>query len=345
MKLGVAAHNIGAPEAALGAETLTKLARERGVPLISANLSAPTGVPIADTVRLIERRGKRFAVTGVLSPKLAPKDWTASDPRDAVLKAAESVRGKYDHLVVLAYLPEAELVQLAKSLPEADVVIGGPTGQSLTPRTVGPTWVASATNKGKFLVDLSIYPGVKAAGWAGRSVELTNEFPDDPEQLAVVKDYLAELAARDFPAAETGLGPTLPANLPPGYRVAGSESCRSCHAAEHESWLKSSHSHAWETLSAKGFEVDAACQQCHTTGFGVPGGFESAKRSSLMRSVGCESCHGPSKEHADQPSRKTPYAASDQCVRCHDRENSPSFQFADYWPKIAHGNPAKGGPP
>ena len=38
-----------------------------------------------------------------------------------------------------------------EALPEADLVVGGPTGQSVPPQQIGPTMLASATNKGKFL--------------------------------------------------------------------------------------------------------------------------------------------------------------------------------------------------
>ena len=34
---------------------------------------------------------------------------------------------------------------------------------------------------------------------------------------------------------------------------------------------------------------------------------------------------------------RTPFAARDQCVRCHDRENSPEFEFAAYWKKTVKG--------
>jgi hypothetical protein len=40
---------------------------------------------------------------------------------------------------------------------------------------------------------------------------------------------------------------------------------------------------------------------------------------------------------------RTPFAAADQCVRCHDRENSPTFAYTAFWEKIRHGLPASGG--
>jgi hypothetical protein len=34
---------------------------------------------------------------------------------------------------------------------------------------------------------------------------------------------------------------------------------------------------------------------------------------------------------------RTGFAARDQCARCHDRENSPTFAYGSYWKKIRHG--------
>ena len=45
------------------------------------------------------------------------------------------------------------------------------------------------------------------------------------------------------------------------------------------SWRKSKHAAAWKSLEAKGAHVDPDCQRCHTTGYGLPGGFASVRRS------------------------------------------------------------------
>jgi hypothetical protein len=111
-----------------------------------------------------------------------------------------------------------------------------------------------------------------------------------------------------------------------------------CHAEDHGAWEQSKHTHAWQTLSAaNGFHVDPFCQQCHTTGYGLPGGFESRAATPVLVSVGCENCHGPSAAHAARPQVHTPFAAADQCTRCHDHENSPKFEYNKYWGRIRHG--------
>jgi len=58
-----------------------------------------------------------------------------------------------------------------------------------------------------------------------------------------------------------------------------------------------------------------------------------------MGNVGCESCHGPSLSHVNDPKIRTPYLAREQCIRCHDHENSPECAFPAYWGKVQHGKP------
>jgi hypothetical protein len=340
--MNVAAHNIGGPEAALGPDYLfdmmVKFNVTKGIqmPLVSANAFQGVG-GFLQPQRIIEVGGRRICITGVLSQRYSAKGFQIGDPRENLLAIASKRKQDFDVLVVLAYMPEDELRSLAATVPEIDVLVGGPTGQAIPPQPAGPTTLAAATNKGKFLVQLQ----PDGSRWSGSVVELDKSFADDPEQLANVKAYLDVLADRDFTAAETGFAPPMPPNLPPDYRVAGSDSCKGCHQADCQSWAASKHAHAWETLTAKGYHVDGYCQQCHTTGFGLPGGFVSAKRSADRFGVGCESCHGPSEGHVKNPKVRTPFAARDQCVRCHDHENSPTFEYGPYWEKIKHGAKVK----
>ena len=51
----------------------------------------------------------------------------------------------------------------------------------------------------------------------------------------------------------------------------GSDTCRDCHASEHETWRKSPHGTAMKTLAAREKENDPDCLKCHTTAMGKPG--------------------------------------------------------------------------
>lgn len=336
LAMGLAAHNIGAAEAALGAEALRKLASEFKVPFVSCNVRDTAGRPVADSVRVVELDGRKIAVVGCLSPTYATAELNVSEPKSAVLSALAELDARCDAIVVLAYLDEKELPELAASLPEADLVLGGPTHQPVAPRASGPTTWAAATNKGKFLVHLR-RQAKDHPRWKGEVVELGPGWDDDEGQVANLDHYHQELAKLDFRASQTGLAPQLVADLPSEFRVAGSDNCKRCHANDCQTWSASPHGQAWATLVDKKSQYDPYCQQCHTTGYGLPGGFDSIARSPTRTEVGCESCHGPALAHAERPRTATLYAAADRCTHCHDRENSPQFDYAVYWPQIEHG--------
>jgi hypothetical protein len=335
--MGLAAHNLGAPEAALGEEYLVRLENDSRVPFVSANTRNARGQLIAEPLRVIECGGRRLGITGVLSSRYRGPGIQISEPREALLETVLPARQRYDELIVLAYLPEDELRVLANSLPEASAVIGGPTGQTIVPEAAGPTLLAAATNKGKFLVELEMAPATKK--WSGKVIELAPQIADDPEQTKNVRRYLEDLGRRDFAASETGLAMKVPDSPPPEYRVAGDQSCLLCHADDCRIWQGTQHAHAWQTLVGRKSQVDPGCQQCHTTAYGLPGGFESRARTPLAVAVHCEACHGPSLLHAGQPRSRTPFMARDQCISCHDHENSPKFEYAEYWRRISHGTP------
>ena len=339
-QMGLDAHNLGGPEAELGALYLSDVMQRLQVPFLSANLRDEQRQLIAEPVRIIARGKQRVALVGVLSQRFARPGLHVDDPRDAVLQAATAVKGQYDTLVVLAYAPEEELKRLAAELPEADAIVGGPTGQAIKPQAVGKTIIAAATNKGKFLVNL--WWGKQNQSdyaWTGSITEMDTRYQDSPEQEANVRLYLDELGKREFTAAKSGLAPYT-AVASPDFRIVGNDACVLCHEQDCKHWSGTKHGQAWKTLVDKGSHVDSYCQQCHTTGFALPGGFASPKRTPALVNVGCESCHGPAAAHVQNPRKKTPFLAKDQCIRCHDHENSPKFEYAPYWERIKHGAPA-----
>jgi Cytochrome c554 and c-prime len=333
--MGLSAHNLGGPELALGVAYLERLAQEQKAPLISANVRDRAGHLIAEPFRTVSAGGRRIALLGVVSPKFQTRETHIDDPKEAILTTLPLLKD-CDVTVALAYLPEDELRQLAAALPEVDLIIGGPTGQSLPLERVGASLVGSATNKGKFLIELSLGAESGRPRLSGRTVEMTPQFANDADQERNLKSFYAELGKRDFSAVQTSFVPRAINRHSSDYTGANGSSCAACHQEEFAAWRKSEHAHAWATLEKRGAHVDADCQRCHTTGFGV-GGFESRVRSPGYVDVQCESCHGAGSAHAKHPETKTLLVARDQCAGCHDHENSPEFEFVAYWAKVVHG--------
>jgi hypothetical protein len=335
----IAAHNLGGPELAFDPAYLREVSGRTNVHFISANARDAAGMPIADPLTTMTLDGKVVAIIGVVSPRYANALVHIDDPRQSILRVL-GTHEKFDSVIVLAYLPDDELQSLAASLPEVDAVIGGPTGQAIAPRQVGPTLIASATNKGKFLIELTESANSNPT-WSGQVVQMDASIPDDPAQQRNLDSYLARLIDADFPAAESGVAPPLPPGAPASFRVAGTQSCAKCHVADYHAWEISKHARAGDDLVPRHFQADPSCLQCHTTCFALPGGFISPKRTPQLLGSGCENCHGSSAAHVANPAVKTPFIAIDQCIRCHDEENSPHFDKAAYWPRIQHGKKPK----
>jgi hypothetical protein len=343
--MGLAVHNGGAAELALGADTLRRLARQTQVNFLCANAFDANGNAIGEPWTAVDVAGRAVLVVGVISETFAGPDVSIVAPRRRILEVLDDRAGADDFIVVLAYVPEDELRELAGNLPEVDLIVGGPTGQAIAPVRLGPTTLAAATNKGKFLIRVDLPSAGDPGPPLAEVVEMDESWDDDATQMSNLDRFRAALAKADFGPGETEFAPTLPAQLPEDYRVAGTQTCRTCHAADCTVWDAGGHAHAWATLEKSEAQVDPYCQQCHTTGYGLPGGFVSANTSPGLTDVGCESCHGPSAGHVAKPEVRTAYyeQARNHCLKCHDHDNSPDFDYTTYWPRIEHGDKTESG--
>lgn len=336
--MGVVVHNLGRAEVELGVDELRRLHDELQTPWISANTTDRAGNPLAEPARLVESGGRRLLFVGVLSQQYQSETVRVSPPRQAVLSVLKDNEGKYDRALVLAYVPEDELRELAENLPEVDAVIGGPTGQPVPPcYPQGYVLTTSATKQGKYLAVLTFPPANESSPrMQGEIVEMDERFADDPAQRENLDRFYAVLQKRELSPEET---PFVERNGSTSDSVAGEKTCADCHEDEYRVWRNSRHARAWQSLAEQPARHDPDCQRCHVTGYGLPGGFETLSRSPDRVNVGCESCHGGSEKHCKKTETKTSLSGrmKDQCLRCHDRENSPLFDYDVYWPKIRHG--------
>jgi hypothetical protein len=146
------------------------------------------------------------------------------------------------------------------------------------------------------------------------------------------------------------------------------------HAAAYQTLAKGPHTYSLEegrTWIDRTRDPD--CIACHTTGWEpqevlpyvsgfLPQEVAAEKnephRFDLLQGQQCENCHGPGSKHSEtlerwlKDAKSVPQAelaaanrsvhldlgAAKQnlCVRCHDYENSPKFNFDEYWKKVDH---------
>ena len=170
-----------------------------------------------------------------------------------------------------------------------------------------------------------------------------------------------------------GLGLTGFANPEGDY--AGSAVCADCHSKAWEVYEKTPHYHATDTLVKLDppRHFDPECLACHVTGWRVEdyspytSGYMGLEQTPDLVQNGCENCHGPSAAHVAAETGEVEMSDAEQetlraalrlkvvanegnkegqeyqnavvvknCMRCHDTDNSPDFDFQAYWPKVKH---------
>lgn len=169
-----------------------------------------------------------------------------------------------------------------------------------------------------------------------RGVTLDNEYADDPEMTAFVREYRQSLATLYDPA-DTRRSPEIE---PQPGTTSFVGNCGQCHRAQQEFWKQTHHADAWQTMLDQGAEYDLECIVCHTVGYMQRGGYDRPDRVGDLVNVQCENCHGPGSAHSSgfgflEGDTILSFAEDMKCEKCHNSEHSPDFQRETYVARVS----------
>ena len=351
-KMRYAALNVGWREAGLSAAQLREIKAHAPVPMLSANLlDKATGAPLFDTHKIVRRGVWRIALVGVLDGRglgdALGEGLAVEEMNVALGKLLPKLHGQADFIVLLAFADEAAMANLARQFYELDVIFGGKVQQpSQKLVKENRSLILATTNEARAVGTLNtrlLSPG-KLEALKGEVTLVSDHIPQDEEIRALAEAYRAEVRktklAIDDPAK-------LAEDMVPGVKAtatyAGTQNCATCHATAAKAWQGSGHARAFATLIDLKADADPNCIACHTVGFGTPSGYRRAFGVAKLTDVGCESCHGPGSQHVEQrragaevTAKFHPVGAGD-CRKCHHGEFSRPFDYAKFWPVVAHG--------
>ena len=338
-------------------------------PFISANVGLlGLDANITPRFRVVEAGGLKIGVTTVLGGAAAAtlrNDDIEVVPAEGALAeiAPQLATAGCDHQVLLCFATPEESRALAAKFPQFDIVAtaGGADEPPLEPLALpGGARLLELGHKGMFAVVVGFF----ATGEPVRTqrVPLDARWGESPDMIKILATYQEKLETLGF----DGLG-LAPIRHPSGRRFAGSAACADCHAAAFEVWEGSPHATALTTLTdaRPRRDFDPECLSCHVTGWApqrfepFEGGFTGMPTTPHLAHQGCENCHGPAAAHtavergdvrASEAERDrlrqelvlslaTPEGkqkAVNNCLECHDLDNSPQFDFDEYWPSVAH---------
>lgn len=250
----------------------------------------------------------------------------------AVRSAAQTIAAGLEEakdleaIPVLLYDGDLDAARRLPGVHGYKVVVYRSTGSPpQEPIVVGGTTFITPGEKGKFVTTIEVSTG-STGGY--RVYDLWPSVADSAFASTVFQDYLKRVTREDLlsgvPRRKTSV-------------FAGNAKCMSCHSKAAKVWKGSAHSQALATLEKEGQGRDPDCVGCHVVGLSSTKGFVSRTKTPQLANVGCESCHGPGALHAARPKTiRMPKVGQKSCMSCHDRDNSPNFDYGTYWKKIAH---------
>ena len=347
------------------------IADEEDVPFVVANVDIAGFLP---TFRVSEVAGRKIGVTSVLGN--SHRDRVTDDDLLSVRDATEALRevrtelvnANCDWYVLLAHASIEESEELARTFPEFDIVVtaGGAGEPTYQPTEIegSEAVLVQVGTKGMYAGVIGLYEDA-AQPIKYQRIALDGSWSDSVAMLRLLAGYQQQLEALQLNGLELH-----PVVHPSGRQFVGSEKCGECHTKAFDKWVETPHSHATETLvhPPERYEVprhfDPECLSCHVTGWNAQGyypyrsGYVELEASQHLRGNGCENCHGPGSQHvaaeegesdldddqleALRDQMKLALAdAKENCLKCHDIDNSPDFHVEEafekeYWPAIEH---------
>jgi len=314
------------------------------LPVVCANVLDLDGSRLFPADKILVANGVRIGVTAVLDPELIEaaspvrREVLFAEPADKLAEVLTSWRSKTDLKVLLYHGHYQRAAELAKALPDFDLIISGFKNDLEVKQMarVGKTSIVITGVQGKYLGRVDVADTNPPAFSRARSIPLSPEIEKDEDMLAMITLYRSILGDRweDLVVKRKKRHPS-------GVRFVASRLCGACHKAAWEKHKETEHYHAMQTLKDDGSNTDPECVYCHVVGLDYLSGFKDMRRTPQHGFVGCDSCHGPGEEHMLNPVMETAPKAEPElcCLSCHNVEHSPKFDYETYWPKVEHPTP------
>ena len=262
------------------------------------------------------------------------------------------LRSQSDYQVLLVQGPPELAKRLATAYPGLDIVVASSEFTDVLESEPlmlngGKTMVVSVGRRGKCVGAVGFFPDepqrmrfhlvTLISRFNGPGAAVKHIIEDEYRNMLKAAGTVENFPRHDYSAGTAGAG------------FVGAESCRCCHPNTFNKWSSTKHAQAFVALQKDpkpNTVFDAECVTCHTTGFEYNTGFRSEAATPHLKGNQCENCHGPGSKHAAAPDNlefrgalKLTAQLADKnrlCIRCHDEDNSPKFEFASYWSQIVH---------
>ena len=217
-----------------GMDVLKKVMGQQKAKVLTGNVYAPDGTPLADGYTIIKKGTVKIGVIGMVTPNIIRWDaknlegWTVTNPVDESRKIIDKIKDQVDVLIGVMHMDTENeygvygsgVTDLANACPEFDVIVAAHGHKSIPNKMINGVLVVENKNAGATVSDIHVYLERGLNGkWKVKdrtSENLTiKDYAPDPELTALLAEY--DQRAKDD--AVTPIGQLVGGDLAPENEI------------------------------------------------------------------------------------------------------------------------------
>ena len=191
-----------------GMDTLQKIMAEQNAKVLTGNVYAPDGTPLADGYTIVRKKDLKIGLIGMVTPNITRWDavnltgWTVTNPVDECRKIIDQIKDQVDVLIGVMHMDTENeygvygsgVTDLANACPEFDVIIAAHGHKEIPGEEINGVLVIENKNAGATMSEIHLqlqrqWNGRwKVVGRTSESLQIANYEPD-PELVALLAPY------------------------------------------------------------------------------------------------------------------------------------------------------------
>ncbi len=191
-----------------GMDTLKKIIAEQKAKVLTGNVYAPDGTPLADGYTILKKRDVKIGLIGMVTPNITRWDavnltgWTVTNPVDECRKIIDQIKDQVDVLIGVMHMDTENeygvygsgVIDLANACPEFDVIIAAHGHKEIPGQEINGVLVIENKNAGATMSEIHLqlqrqWDGSwKVVGRSSESLKIA-DYEADPELVALLAPY------------------------------------------------------------------------------------------------------------------------------------------------------------
>ena len=191
-----------------GMDTLQKIMAEQNAKVLTGNVYAPDGTPLADGYTIVRKKDLKIGLIGMVTPNITRWDavnltgWTVTNPVDECRKVIDQIKDQVDVLIGVMHMDTENeygvygsgVTDLANACPEFDVIIAAHGHKEIPGEEINGVLVIENKNAGATMSEIHLqlqrqWNGRwKVVGRSSESLQIA-EYEADPELVALLAPY------------------------------------------------------------------------------------------------------------------------------------------------------------